>query len=184
MSSCQDSLILSGLRKSWPYMCVFVHKSFWTSQTEVFSESAGVPEAGGCKTVVLCTYWPLWTGYSQVYMSKASVQAHTNSGMSFVTDKLLWPSGHRSRVPEFADEWSDDMVMWRVCVSLMNDSTLHLHIIFYFALLSAGLHSLERAWERDSERKGKTEGKGNKISTDPWSFCRGRCCRCVVFAST
>lgn len=68
-------------------------------------------------------------------------------------------------VPEFADEWNDDMVMWRV---LTNDSTFHLHIIFYFALISAVLHSLQSEHERETAiGKGKTEGKGNKISTDP-----------------
>lgn len=146
----------------WPYMCVFMHKSFWTCQTEFFSESAGVPEAGECKTVFQCTYCPLWTGYSQVYMSKASVHTHTNSGMLFVTDGLLWPSGHRSRVPEFADEWRDDMVVWRVCVCLMNDSTLHLHIIFYFTLISAVLHSQQSVHERESERKGENGWKSEQ----------------------
>lgn len=61
-------------------------------------------------------YCPLLIGYSQVYMSKAFVHAHTYSGMLFISDKLLWPSRLQSRVPEFVDEWLDDMVVWRVCV--------------------------------------------------------------------
>lgn len=78
------NIILSGFHDFvlsaeiiWPYMCVFMHKSFWTCQTEFFSESAGVPEAGECKTVFQCTYCPLWTGYSQVYICLKHPCTHT-----------------------------------------------------------------------------------------------------------